>query len=84
MWRSGRRFRRQELERLRRQRLVMLRNARDDPDAIAALAFARGIYGPSHRNAAALIGTADSLQAVDGGGSPRLSRGPPTDPATAP
>ena len=57
-------FPKQGLETLRRQRLVMLRNARDDPDAIAALAFARGSYGPSHRSAAALIGTADSIQAL--------------------
>jgi len=54
----------QELETLRRQRLVTLRNAHADPDAIAALAFARGSYGPSHRSAAALIGTADSIQAL--------------------
>jgi zinc protease len=54
----------QELETLRRQRLVTLRNARSDPDAIAALAFARGSYGPSHRSAAALIGTTESIQAL--------------------
>ena len=35
-----------------------------DPDAIAALAFARSSYGPSHRSAAALIGTTDSLKAL--------------------
>ena len=35
-------FPQQELETLRQQRLVTLRNARGDPDAIAALAFARG------------------------------------------
>lgn len=57
-------FPKQELERVRQQRLVTLLNARDDPDAIAALAFARGIYGPSHRNAAAQIGTADSIKAL--------------------
>jgi zinc protease len=54
----------QQLEILRQQRLATLRNARGDPDAIAALAFARGSYGPSHRSAAALIGTAESLQAL--------------------
>jgi zinc protease len=54
----------QELETLRRQRLVTLRNAHGDPDAIAALAFARISYGPSHRSAAALIGTAESIQAL--------------------
>jgi zinc protease len=57
-------FPKQELERVRQQRLVTLRNARDDPDAIAALAIARGIYGPSHRNAAAQIGSADSIKAL--------------------
>ena len=40
---------------LRQQRLAALRSARDNPDTIAALAFARSIYGPSHRNAAAQI-----------------------------
>ena len=57
-------FPKQQLETLRQQRLVTLRDARSDPDAIAALAFARGSYGPTHRSAAALIGTADSIQAL--------------------
>src|SRR6185503_16556573 len=57
-------FPKQELERLRQQRLVTLGSARDDPDAIAALAFARAIYGPSHRNAAAQVGTVDSIKAL--------------------
>ncbi len=57
-------FPKQELERVRQQRLVTLRSARDDPDTIAALAFARAIYGPSHRNAAAQVGTADSIKAL--------------------
>ena len=54
----------QELETLRQERLITLRNARSDPDAIAALAFARGSYGTSHRSAAPLIGTTESLQAL--------------------
>jgi len=57
-------FPRQELETLRRRWLVRLDTARSDPDTIAALAFARGSYGPSHRSAAALMGTADSITAV--------------------
>jgi zinc protease len=57
-------FPKQHLERLRQQRLVTLLNSRDDPDAVAALAFARAIYGPSHRNAAAQTGTVDSLKAL--------------------
>lgn len=57
-------FPRQPLETLRQQRLGTLRNARGDPDAVAALAFARASYGPSHRSAAPLIGAAESLQAL--------------------
>ncbi len=54
----------QALQALRQQRLVALRNARGDPDAIAALTFARSVYGPSHRSAAGPIGTVDSLNAL--------------------
>ena len=57
-------FPKQALERLRQQRLTTLLNARGDPDSIAALAFAPGVYGPAHRNAAALIVTTDSLKAL--------------------
>ena len=53
-----------ELERARRQRLGMLRGVRDDPDALAALAFARGLHGAADRNAAPLIGSAGSLEAI--------------------
>jgi len=57
-------FPKEALETLRQQRLVTLRNARGDPDAIAALTFARAVYGPSHRSTASLIGTADSIKAL--------------------
>lgn len=53
-----------QLERARRQRVGTLRGVRDDPDAIAALAFARGLYGPAGRSAAPLIGSAGSLEAM--------------------
>lgn len=53
-----------QLERARRQRVATLRGVRDDPDALAALAFARGLYGASDRNAAPLIGSAGSLEAL--------------------
>ena len=53
----------QELETLRQQRLATLRNARENPDAIAALAFARSSYG-THRSGAPLVGTADSIRAL--------------------
>ena len=52
-----------ELETLRQQRLGTLRNARENPDAVAALAFARSSYG-THRSSAPLIGTSDSLRAL--------------------
>ena len=42
-------FPKDELERLRQQRLTGLLQARDDAPTIAALAFARVLYGPSHR-----------------------------------
>jgi len=57
-------FPKQELERVRQQRLGALLSARDDPDSIAALAFARGIYGPSDRRAASPSGTVESLKAL--------------------
>jgi predicted Zn-dependent peptidase len=56
-------FPREELERLRQQRLITLLQSRDDPDSIASLAFSRVIYGPSHRYGTALMGTADTIKA---------------------
>lgn len=53
-----------ELARARQQRLGMLRGVRDDPDAVAALTFARGLYGPTDRNAAPLIGSAANIEAI--------------------
>jgi len=53
-----------QIERARQQRLGTLRGVRDDPDALAALAFARGLYGAADRNAAPLIGFASSLEAM--------------------
>jgi zinc protease len=55
-------FSTRELERLRQKRLLTLRQARDDPDAIASLAFTRVIYGPSHRYGTAPIGTAETIK----------------------
>ena len=42
-------FPKDELERLRQQRLTSLLQARDDPATIAALAFSRVLYGTAHR-----------------------------------
>jgi predicted Zn-dependent peptidase len=52
-----------DLERLRQQRLTNLLQARDDPSTIAALAFARTLYGPAHRFGTATMGTAATIAA---------------------
>jgi len=57
-------FAQEEFERLRQRRLGALRNARGDPDSVAALAFARDIFGPADRKAAAQIGTPESIKAL--------------------
>jgi predicted Zn-dependent peptidase len=51
-----------ELDRVRQQRLTTLLQARDDPSTIAALAFARVLYGTAHRYGTATMGTADTLR----------------------
>ena len=56
-------FPKDELERLRRQRLTGLLQARDDPATIAGTAFPRILYGPTHRYGTATVGTADTIQA---------------------
>jgi zinc protease len=56
-------FPKDELERARQQRLTSLLQSRDDPATIAALAFSRVLYGPSHRYGTAMMGTADTLKA---------------------
>ncbi len=57
-------FPQEELERLRQQRLTALLQARDDPATIAAQAFARVLYGKTHRYGTAMAGTADTITAV--------------------
>ena len=52
-----------ELERLRQQRLTGLIQARDDPSSVAALAFSRVLFGPTHRYGTATMGMAATLQA---------------------
>jgi zinc protease len=56
-------FPKDELERLRQQRLVSLLQARDEPQTIASMAFSRTIFGPSHRYGTATLGTADTIKA---------------------
>jgi predicted Zn-dependent peptidase len=53
-----------ELERLRKEALTRLLQARDDPAAIAALAFPRLVFGDKHRYGTAAGGTATELKAM--------------------
>lgn len=55
-------FPKEELERLRQQRLTSLIQARDDPSTIAALAFSRVVYGTTHRFGTATMGNAETIQ----------------------
>ena len=55
-------FPKDELERLRQQRLTNLIQARDDAATIASLAFSRVLYGTSHRFGTATTGTADTIK----------------------
>ena len=51
-----------ELERIRKQRLTSLLQARDDPGTIASLTFSRVLYGPTHRYGTATMGTAETIR----------------------
>src|SRR5262249_33661550 len=55
-------FPKDEVDRLRQERLTSVLQARDDPGTIAALAFARTLYGTTHRYGTATIGTAEALR----------------------
>src|SRR5262249_59359929 len=55
-------FPKDELERQRRQRLTSVLQSRDDPASIAALAFARVLYGKGHRYGMPLVGTAETIK----------------------
>jgi predicted Zn-dependent peptidase len=53
----------EELERQRDDRLTDLLQARDNPQTIDALAFARVLYGPEHRFGTATMGTSATIAA---------------------
>jgi zinc protease len=55
-------FPKDELERLRTQRLTSLLQSRDDPATIASLSFSRVLYGPSHRYGTATTGTVETVK----------------------
>jgi predicted Zn-dependent peptidase len=52
-----------ELDRLRQERLTALLQARDDAAQVAPLAFARVVFGGSHRYGTGAMGTAATLKA---------------------
>src|SRR5262249_45167630 len=51
-----------ELARQKVQRLTSILQARDDPASIDQLAFARVVYGDTHRYGTALVGSAQTIQ----------------------
>jgi predicted Zn-dependent peptidase len=53
-----------ELERLRKERLTELMQARDDGAAVAPMAFARLLYGPKHRYGTSAVGTAATIKSI--------------------
>ena len=53
-----------EIERVRKDRLTELLQWRDEPAAIASVAFARALYGPGHRYGTATVGTESSVRAL--------------------
>ncbi len=55
-------FPREELERLRQERLTAILQARDDPATIDATAFNRALYGATHRYGTPANGTATTLK----------------------
>jgi predicted Zn-dependent peptidase len=55
-------FPKEELDRLRQERLTSMLQARDDPPAIASAALARVLYGPSHRYGTPAVGTAEVIK----------------------
>ncbi len=56
-------FAQADLDRLRQQRLTSVMQGRDDANTIAALAFARTLFGTAHRFGTATMGTTATLRA---------------------
>ena len=56
-------FPKDELERQRQQRLTSLLQGRDDPPTIAAVSFARVLFGVEHRYGTPMSGTAETIKA---------------------
>jgi len=56
-------FPQSELDRVRKDRLTELLQLRDEPRAIASVAFANALYGRGHRYGTAIVGTERSVRA---------------------
>ena len=56
-------FPKDELERQRQQRLTSLLQGRDDPPTIAAVTFARVLFGVEHRYGTPMSGSAETIKA---------------------
>jgi zinc protease len=56
-------FPKEELERLRTQRLTSIIQSRDDAGTVAQLALSKILYGASHRFGTATMGTAETIKA---------------------
>ncbi len=57
-------FPKDELERLRQQRLTAMLQTRDDPSSIASAAFSRALFGVEHRYGTSTNGTAETIKAL--------------------
>ncbi|MEQ1575445.1 MAG: pitrilysin family protein [Vicinamibacterales bacterium] len=53
-----------DLDRLRQDRITALLQVRDDPQQIAPIAFARIVFGPTHRYGTGAVGTEATLTAL--------------------
>jgi zinc protease len=51
-----------ELQRVREERLTDLLQARDDPATVAPMAYARLLFGPTHRYGTGAVGTAATIK----------------------
>ena len=60
-------FPKDELERLRRERLTSILQARDDPPTIASMTFSRVLFGATHRYGTPMFGTAEAVKAMTTG-----------------
>ncbi|HEX5110416.1 MAG TPA: pitrilysin family protein [Vicinamibacterales bacterium] len=55
-------FSEKELDRVRKERITSLLQARDDPASVAPMAFARTVFGATHRYGTAAVGTEATLK----------------------